>query len=35
MLYESAYRESIDPATDYEEFCGFSARYLYTAAKPL
>ncbi len=34
-LYESAYSESIDPATSYEEFCRFSTRFLYTAVKPL
>jgi SAM-dependent methyltransferase len=34
MLYESAYRESVDPAMGFDEFSRFSTRYFYTAVKP-
>lgn len=33
LLYKSAYAESTDPATGFDEFSRFSARYLYIAHK--
>lgn len=34
-LYDCMYGQAVDPSMSFENFCNFSARYLYTAVKPL